>query len=118
MLHSEHVCAFRMTGMADSMRITSADDAMAILSAFNSNEVEVIGLTTLFGNVPVAMATDNALLLRHIVSEHDQKAGAVPVCPGSSTSFVGEDRHRIADFVHGSDGFGDKRPALPQAGAP
>lgn len=91
---------------------------MAILSAFNCDEVQVVGLTTLFGNVPVAMATDNAVLLRHIVSEHDPSAAAVPVCPGSSTSFTGGERHRIADFVHGSDGFGDKRPALPQAGAP
>lgn len=94
------------------------DDAMAILSAFNSNDLEVIGLTTLFGNVPVEMATDNALLLRHIVSEHDSRASSIPVCQGSVTSFVGGERHRIADFVHGSDGFGNKRPALPQAGAP
>lgn len=91
---------------------------MAILSAFNSEEVDVIGLTTLFGNVPVEMATDNALLLRHLVSEHDSDASSIPVCQGSSTSFVGGERHRIADFVHGSDGFGDKRPALPKAGPP
>eukprot|EP00892_Ulva_mutabilis_P009664 jgi/Ulvmu1/706/UM010_0078.1 len=91
------------------------DDAMAILAAFNCSEVQVIGLTTLFGNVPVEMATDNAMLLRHIVSAHDDNASTVPVCPGSCTSFMGGERHRIADFVHGSDGFGDKRPALPQA---
>lgn len=91
---------------------------MAILAAFNCDEIEVIGLTTLFGNVPVEMATDNALLLRHIESEHTSQASTIPVCQGSKTSFVGGERHRIADFVHGSDGFGDKRPALPQAGAP
>jgi hypothetical protein len=47
-----------------------ADDAMAILSAFNWSEVEVIGFTTLFGNVPVPMATQNALILRDMVAQH------------------------------------------------
>lgn len=48
---------------------TYADDAMAILAAFNWSEVEVIGITTLFGNVPVQIATENALILRDMVSE-------------------------------------------------
>ena len=36
---------------------------MAILAAFNSPEVEVLGLTSIYGNVPTAMATRNALTL-------------------------------------------------------
>ena len=36
------------------------DDAMAILAAFNSPEVEVVGLTTVFGNVYTQTATRNA----------------------------------------------------------
>jgi inosine-uridine nucleoside N-ribohydrolase len=40
-----------------------ADDAMAILAAFNSEEVEVIGITTIFGNVKTSTATDNAFIL-------------------------------------------------------
>ena len=40
-----------------------ADDAMAILLAFQSPEVEIIGLTTIFGNVPTTLATQNALHL-------------------------------------------------------
>lgn len=39
---------------------------MAILSACNWTDVEVLGLTTLFGNVPTDMATDNALILRDL----------------------------------------------------
>lgn len=36
---------------------------MAILCAFQSASVEVIGLTTIFGNVPTPLATANALRL-------------------------------------------------------
>lgn len=43
-----------------------ADDSMAILAAFNSPEIEIIGLTTIFGNVPTPMATANALYLTEI----------------------------------------------------
>lgn len=41
----------------------SADDAMAIVMLFNSPEVEIIGITTVFGNVPTKIATQNALHL-------------------------------------------------------
>jgi uridine nucleosidase len=86
---------------------------MAIISAFNWDEIEVIGITTLFGNVPVDMATDNALLLRERIAEHNPDAINVPVCRGSSTNFRGDDKHRIADFVHGQDGFGNRGPGTP-----
>ena len=39
------------------------DDAMAIFFAMASPELELLGLTTTFGNVSVEMATDNALRL-------------------------------------------------------
>jgi uridine nucleosidase len=39
------------------------DDTMAILMAFQSPELEVLGLTTIFGNVSTEDATRNALLL-------------------------------------------------------
>ncbi|KAL3358133.1 hypothetical protein AABB24_015332 [Solanum stoloniferum] len=57
------------------------DDSMTILMAFQTPEVEIIGLTTIFGNVTIKNATRNALLL-----------GGEP---------------RVADFVHGSDGLGN-----------
>lgn len=89
-----------------------ADDAMAILSALNWEQLEVVGITTLFGNVPTAMATENALILRDMASKHSDAARAIPVVEGSPTSFTGQEKHRIADFVHGKDGFGNHRPAL------
>lgn len=39
------------------------DDSMAIACAFNSPEIEVIGLTSIFGNVQTAKATENCFFL-------------------------------------------------------
>ena len=46
-----------------------ADDAMAILAALNSDEVEVIGITTIFGNVKTSTATDNAFILLNLAGK-------------------------------------------------
>lgn len=40
-----------------------ADDSMAILMAFQTPELEILGLTTIFGNVTTEGATRNALVL-------------------------------------------------------
>ncbi len=42
---------------------------MAILAAFNSPEVEVLGLTTIFGNVRTPMATQNAFILLKLAQQ-------------------------------------------------
>lgn len=95
--------------MSDDVCWCHADDSMAILSAFNSEEVEVLGLTTIYGNVPTEMATRNAILLKNRAGRPD-----VPVYRGSKTSLRGASKERIADFVHGSDGFGNtsQKPAI------
>lgn len=87
----------------------NADDSMAILSAFNSEEVEILGLTTIYGNVPTDMATRNAIFLKNLAGNPN-----VPVHKGSKTSLCGASKERIADFVHGSDGFGNtaQEPAV------
>ncbi len=46
-----------------------ADDALAILAAFNSPEVEVVGMTTIYGNVPTSKATQNAVRLRELAGQ-------------------------------------------------
>jgi len=76
------------------------DDAMAIFLAFNAPQLEVLALTTTFGNVSQELATKNALTLVDIAQVD------VPVAAGVSTPLV------IAplphpDFVHGKDGFGN-----------
>ncbi|MBJ7537368.1 nucleoside hydrolase [Marinomonas transparens] len=76
------------------------DDAMAIFFAFQAPELEVLGLTTTFGNVSVELATQNAITLTEIAKVD------VPVASGVVVPRV------IAplphpDFVHGKDGFGN-----------
>ena len=46
-----------------------ADDAMAILAAFNSPELDVVGLTTVFGNVYTPTATLNAFKILAIACQ-------------------------------------------------
>ncbi|VAI87038.1 unnamed protein product [Triticum turgidum subsp. durum] len=77
------------------------DDSMTILMAFGEPSVEIIGLTTIFGNVATEYATRNALLLC-------ERAGhpEVPVAEGSPEPLKGGEPH-VADFVHGSDGLGN-----------
>ncbi|OWM82518.1 uridine nucleosidase 1 [Punica granatum] len=77
------------------------DDTMAILMAFQTTEVEVLGLTTIFGNVTTENATCNALLLSEIAGRSD-----LPVAEGSHEPLKGG-TPRVADFVHGKDGLGN-----------
>ncbi|PKI32110.1 hypothetical protein CRG98_047501 [Punica granatum] len=74
---------------------------MAILMAFQTTEVEVLGLTTIFGNVTTENATCNALLLSEIAGRSD-----LPVAEGSHEPLKGG-TPRVADFVHGKDGLGN-----------
>ncbi|KAJ1394494.1 Ribonucleoside hydrolase-like [Sesbania bispinosa] len=77
------------------------DDSMAILMAFQTSEVEILGMTTVFGNVATEDATRNALLLCEIAGCEN-----VPVAEGSSEPLKGG-KPRVADFVHGKDGLGN-----------
>ncbi|KAJ8899570.1 hypothetical protein K2173_018544 [Erythroxylum novogranatense] len=85
------------------------DDSMAILMAFQSPELEIIGLTTIFGNVNTEDATRNALLLCEIAGRTD-----LPVAEGSREPLKGG-RPRVADFAHGSDGLGNICLPSPKA---
>ena len=114
--------------------VMPSDDGMAILSAFNSPELDIIGLTTIFGNVRTETATVNAFKLLDLASQAQvigwhaeplrlcQVLGAlqiasaccilplmlqVPVAEGSHVTFIGLPKTWVADFVHGSDGFGN-----------
>lgn len=44
---------------------------MAILAAFNSPDIQVLGLTSMYGNVPTPMATRNALTLCALAGRTD-----------------------------------------------
>lgn len=79
------------------------DDAMAIFVALRSPEVEVIGLTTIYGNVYTTLATRNALHLLEVAGRTD-----IPVAEGSHVTVTKGTKLRIADFVHGADGLGNQ----------
>ncbi|XP_010485120.1 PREDICTED: probable uridine nucleosidase 2 [Camelina sativa] len=85
------------------------DDAMAIFVALNSPEVDVIGLTTIFGNVYTTLATRNALHLLEVAGRTD-----IPVAEGTHQTFLNEKKVRIADFVHGKDGLGNQNFPPPK----
>ncbi|MEM9097086.1 MAG: nucleoside hydrolase [Pseudomonadota bacterium] len=83
------------------------DDAMAIVYALSDPDLELLGLTTVFGNVPVEQATRNALaLVAHIGAD-------IPVAEGAATPME-QSPPPHPDFVHGADGFGGV--ALPEPG--
>uniref|UniRef100_A0A0E0D2B6 uridine nucleosidase n=1 Tax=Oryza meridionalis TaxID=40149 RepID=A0A0E0D2B6_9ORYZ len=84
------------------------DDAMAIFVALRSPEVELLGLTTIFGNVYTTLATRNALHLLEAVGRTD-----IPVAEGSHVTIKKATKLRIASFVHGSDGLGNQNFPLP-----
>ncbi|KAK4387871.1 putative uridine nucleosidase 2 [Sesamum angolense] len=88
------------------------DDAMAIFLALQSPEVEVIGLTTIYGNVYTTLATRNAL---HLVIL--KKLFDIPVAEGSHVTITKGTKLRIADFVHGTDGLGNQNFPPPKGKA-
>jgi uridine nucleosidase len=83
------------------------DDAMAIFYALDSPEVEVVGLTTVFGNAHTETTTYNALALLELAGRSD-----IPVARGADGPLAGP-FEGPADFVHGTDGQGNAGIAAP-----
>ncbi|MBN2303464.1 MAG: nucleoside hydrolase [Anaerolineae bacterium] len=77
------------------------DDAMAIFFALRSPELDVIGLTTIFGNVETELATTNALRLLEQAGRTD-----IPVANGADNPLTGPFGGPVP-FVHGDDGQGN-----------
>jgi inosine-uridine nucleoside N-ribohydrolase len=87
------------------------DDAMALQFALGLPQFEVLALTTVFGNVPVELATTNALRLLHLAGR-----AHIPVAQGAAHPLAGT-FDGGAPFVHGDDGQGNTGypPAPTQA---
>jgi inosine-uridine nucleoside N-ribohydrolase len=86
------------------------DDAIALLLALASPEVELLGVTTVAGNQTLPKTTANALRTLELVGR-----GGVPVAAGADRPLLRE-AHVAAD-VHGESGLDG--PTLPPAqGAP
>ena len=75
------------------------DDAMAIHQAMADSRLEVVGLTTIFGNVYVEQATRNALWLV------EQGAYQCNVASGASKPLI-QEMNTPSFHVHGEQGFG------------
>jgi inosine-uridine nucleoside N-ribohydrolase len=80
------------------------DDAIALLLALASPEVELVGVTTVHGNQTLEKTTDNALRVLALVGRED-----VPVAAGADRPLVRE--LQVAAHVHGESGLDG--PALP-----
>jgi purine nucleosidase len=74
---------------------------MAIFFALRSPELDVIGLTTIFGNVHTDLATINALRLLEIADRID-----IPVAKGADDPLTGPYEGPVP-YVHGDDGQGN-----------
>ena len=61
------------------------DDSQAILFALASDEIEVVGLTSIFGNVDTGLATRNVLRLLDLVDAN------IPVAAGSVRPLYAEE---------------------------
>lgn len=85
---------------------TGVDDALAITLAVRSPELEVVGITTVSGNVPVVRCTANTLLVLEMLG-----APALPVVSGASTPLARPPL--TATKVHGADGLGNVTRAYP-----
>ncbi|OIQ32585.1 MAG: nucleoside hydrolase [Alphaproteobacteria bacterium MedPE-SWcel] len=86
------------------------DDAMAIFYAAAAPDIELLGLTTIFGNVTTKMATRNALRLLE-AADLD-----LPVAEGAGQPLVLPPFEPSA-HVHGEEGFGDIPAATPKGQA-
>lgn len=89
---------------------TGVDDAMAILTALKAPEAEVLAIGTVWGNVPVPLATENTLRVLEVAGVDD-----VPVAAGAARPLLAP--FVTAEFVHGEDGLGNTFMPKPRGKA-
>jgi len=80
------------------------DDAMALLLALASPELELVGVTTVHGNTTLANTTVNALKILELADRTD-----VPVARGADRPLIREPH--VGEHVHGASGLDG--PDLP-----
>ena len=78
------------------------DDAMALLFLHRHPEIDLVGITTVFGNASIETTTRNALFLKQ------QWDIAAPVAKGANITFDPSRPHvDWPTFIHGDDGLGN-----------
>ncbi len=90
---------------------TGVDDALAISYILANENIELLGVSTTFGNVSVDTSVKNSLLILENFRRDD-----VPVYRGCDHSWVTEryERHPHLDIVHGRNGIGNVDLGEPQ----
>jgi len=78
---------------------TASDDAVALIMALRSTQIQVAAITVVAGNVPVQQATSNALYTAELCGSD------VPVYSGAEAPL--KRKLVTADWFHGADGLGD-----------
>jgi len=81
------------------------DDASAIITAVNLNILDIIGITTVHGNVALEYTTQNALRLLELMDSD------IPVYKGTSRPML--QPPEFASEFHGKDGFGNTNMPAP-----
>ena len=76
------------------------DDSLALILALNSPELEIVGITTVSGNVKADQGAKNALKVSKIMNRED-----IPVYIGEEVPL--ERELIIAQDTHGEDGLGE-----------
>ena len=84
------------------------DDAVALMLAFGAEDLELLAITAVGGNVPVEKTARNARMLRQIAGRED-----VPVFMGAARP-LGREPAGAGEF-HGAEGLGDLAPFEPHA---
>jgi inosine-uridine nucleoside N-ribohydrolase len=89
------------------------DDAVALMLTAASPEVQLLAVTTVFGNAGVEITTANALRLRVLAG-----LGHLPVAAGAARPLVYPQHQRAkeqrAQCKHGLDGLGGRAHLLPE----
>ena len=89
---------------------TGHDDAFAILLAARSPEVNLVGISTVYGNAPLSKTTYNTRAILKAIGRED-----VPVYAGAAKPFCREASH--ASDIHGESGL-DGTTCLPTPTVP
>lgn len=88
---------------------TGSDDAAALVLAASSEQIDILGVTVLYGNVSLEKAADNALMTLEVCNVE------APVYIGAEKPLKKERKEMIS--VHGEDGMGDQDLIHPKRSA-
>ena len=104
--HALPILTRHMPGLPTVLDVdTGIDDALALLLALRSPELDVLGVTCVAGNVTLPQVVRNTLGVLAVLGAHN-----VPVAPGAARPLLR--RLTTATFFHGQDGIGGI--ALPE----